>query len=301
MSPMRIIILLVAALAAAGAAFLVRNMSTQAPPPPPQPAAPVQPAPVQEVVEAPTTPVLVVTRNVKVGEMLTPADLDWTEWPDEQLNASFFTQDVTPEAVGEVSQSVVRTAMFENEPVLPGKIVKKGETGYMAALLEPGMRAVTVEISTVTASGGFILPGDRVDVLLSYDVELEQGDRDRRDQQRNRVTRPTTTVLMENVRILAIDQVFGDAQGTFAIGSTATVELPPREARLLIMAKRLGKVSLALRSARDANEGGPVAARTDFLLDVSPYGDADSNAGALNNRVTVYRSGEVSIEMPSGS
>lgn len=299
MSPMRIIILLIAAIAAAGAAFLVRNMSAEAPPPPPTIAAPA-PVQVQEIIEVPTTPVLIVTRDVGVGEVLNAVDLEWADWPDENLNVNFFSQDITPEAVNLVANSVVRQAMFENEPVLPKKIVKKGDTGYMAALLSPGMRAVTVEISTVTASGGFILPGDRVDVLLSYDVELEQND-DSFDRNEQRITRPTTTVLMENVRILAIDQIFGDASGTFAIGSTATVELPPREARLLVMAKRLGRVSLALRSLRDANEGGPTAARTDFLLDVSPYGDADRNSDTLNNRVTIYRQGEVSIEMPSGS
>ena len=299
MSPMRIIILLIAALAAAGAAFLVRNMSAEAPPPPPTMAAPA-PVQVQEIIEVPTTPVLIVTRDVGVGEVLNAVDLEWADWPNENLNVNFYSQEITPEAVSLVENSVVRRAMFENEPILPKKIVKKGDTGYMAALLAPGMRAVTVEISTVTASGGFILPGDRVDVLLSYDVELEQSS-DAFDRNQQTITRPTTTVLMENVRILAIDQIFGDASGTFAIGSTATVELPPREARLLVMAKRLGRVSLALRSLRDANEGGPTAARTDFLLDVSPYGDADRNSGALNNRVTIYRQGEVSIEMPSGS
>lgn len=297
MSPMRLIILLVAAAAAAGAAFLVRNMSQTPPASPPaaETAAPAEPAPVQvtEVIEVPQTPVLVVTRDLPVGELLTPGDFSWKEWPDKSLNVNYFTQDVTPDAIEQLAGSVVRTAMVENEPVLPHKIVQKGETGYMAALLTPGMRAVSVEISTVNASGGFILPGDRVDVLITYDVELQDGERT--------VSRPTTTVLMENVRVLAIDQVFSSGEtGQFAIGSTATVELAPREARLLVMAKRLGNVSLALRSLQDAEEGGPTMARTDFLLDVAPYSEGAGRNGT-GEQVTVYRNGALSVETPQGS
>ena len=142
MSPMRIIILLVAAVAAAGAAFLVRNMAPE--PAAPAPAAPVQQAPVQitEVIEVPQTPVLVLTRDVPMGYLLTTADFEWKEWPDATLNVNYYTQDIFPTAIDDLAGSVVRSAMVQNEPVLPSKIVQKGETGYMAALLTPGMRAV---------------------------------------------------------------------------------------------------------------------------------------------------------------
>ena len=292
MSPMRIIILLVAAIAAAGAAFLVRNMS-----PEPAPAAPVTPteqAPVQitEVIEVPQTPVLVLTRDVPVGTLLMPTDFEWREWPDATLNMNYYTQDIFPTAIDDLANSVVRTAMVENEPLLPSKIVQKGDTGYMAALLTPGMRAVSVEISVDNASGGFILPGDRVDVMVTYDLTFTEGGEE--------VTRPTTTTLMENVRILAIDQIFSDASaGQFAIGSTATVELYPDQARLLVLAERLGKVTMALRSLQDAVEGGPTLARTDFLIDVEPF--EESSGGPQRGEVRVYRQGGVSVETPEGS
>ncbi|MCI4645434.1 MAG: Flp pilus assembly protein CpaB, partial [Hyphomonadaceae bacterium] len=235
MSPMRIIILLVAALAAAGAAFLVRNMAPE-PAAPTQTAAPVEQAPVRitEVIEVPQTPVLVLTRDVRVGDLLSAGDFEWKEWPDTTLNMNYYTQDMFPNAIEDLTESVVRTAMVENEPVLPSKIVRKGETGYMAALLTPGMRAVSVEISVDNASGGFILPGDRVDVMITYDLVMGK------DEAGDNIVRPTTTTIMENVRILAIDQVFGDGTGNqFAIGSTATVELYPDQARLLVLANRL--------------------------------------------------------------
>lgn len=292
MSPMRIIILLVAAVAAAGAAFLVRNMAPE--PAAPAPAAPVQQAPVQitEVIEVPQTPVLVLTRDVPMGYLLTTADFEWKEWPDATLNVNYYTQDIFPTAIDDLAGSVVRSAMVQNEPVLPSKIVQKGETGYMAALLTPGMRAVSVEISVDNASGGFILPGDRVDVMITYDLTFTEGGQP--------VTRPTTTTLMENVRILAIDQIFSDAAaGQFAIGSTATVELYPDQARLLVLAERLGKVTMALRSLRDAVEGGPTLARTDFLIDVEPF--EESGGGPQRGQVRVFRQGGVSVETPEGS
>ncbi|MEO0467702.1 MAG: Flp pilus assembly protein CpaB [Pseudomonadota bacterium] len=293
MSPMRIIILLVAAVAAAAAALLVRNMANQPAPPPPAPVAPVQ---VTEVVEVPQTPVLVITRDVRVGTLLGPTDFAWMEWPDETLNVNYYTQDLQPNAAQDLAGSVVRTAMVMNEPVRPQKIVKKGETGYMAALLAEGMRAVAVGISTNSASGGFILPGDRVDILMSHTILVNQGNGDE--------NLPTTTVLMENVRILAIDQIFSEgAAGQFAIGSTATVELNPDDARLLITSSSLGTLSMVLRSARDAVPGGPLMSRQDFLVDIAPMDDSNPEEGPPTlgvPTVRVTRAGATSVETPAG-
>ncbi len=293
MSPMRLIILLVAAAAAAGAAMLVRNMSQQ-PPAPPAPVETAQSA-APQVIEEAKTQVLVVTRDMGVGELILPGDVEWREWPEAQLSINYFTQDIAPTAMEDAVNSVVRTPIYESEPLLPQKIVKKGDTGYMAALLTPGMRAVSVEISTDSASGGFILPNDRVDVLVTYNVELKDG--------KETYSRPATTAILENVRVLAIDQLFNSGD-QFAIGSTATVELEPSQARLMVMAERLGTVSLALRALRDAQPGGPTMARTDFLIDVLPFADAGSGsapAASKAEQVTVYRDGVPTIETPKGS
>ncbi len=285
MSPMRIIILLIAAGAAAGAAFLVRNMSQQPVAPAPVMAPPQQ---VTEVIEVPQTPVLVLTRDVAVGDLLFPTDFAWKEWPDETLNVNYYTQDVFPTAIEDLTNSVVRLSMVENEPVLPHKIVKKGEAGYMSALLTPGMRAASVGISVDRASGGFILPGDRVDIHITTDVDVEINGQTE--------SRPTTMTLMENVRILAIDQKFGEGTGgQFAIGSTATVELYPEQARLLILAARLGAVSMTLRSLQDFVEGGPTMARTDFLIDVLPM-DEVFEEGRDPDEVRIYRNGALSVD-----
>ncbi|MEM0985368.1 MAG: Flp pilus assembly protein CpaB [Pseudomonadota bacterium] len=292
MSPMRLIILLVAAVSAIAAAIVVRNITSS--PTVARPSATVQPTTVTEVIETPQTPVLVMLRDVRIGELLGPDDFEWRDWPDATLNPNYFTQDIAPTAIEDLAGSVVRTAMVEQEPVLPQKVVRKGETGYMAALLTPGLRAVSVEISADKASGGFILPGDRVDVMVTYDVELTDPVTEAVEM------RPNTTTIMENVRILAIDQQFRSSEsGQYAIGSTATVELEPEMARLLVMADRIGEVSLALRSLQDADDSGEAAwGRTDFLLDFTPYDEGRTLDGDSNDEgVTVYRNGSPSVEL----
>ena len=292
MSPMRLIILLVAALAAVAAAIVVRNI-TATPQSQTVPSATAAQQIVTEVIEVPQTPVLVMLSDVPVGTLLGPDNFEWKEWPDTTLNPNYYIQDLSPTAIEDLTGSVVRQSMVEQEPVLPHKIVRKGETGYMAALLKPGMRAVSVEISTDKASGGFILPDDRVDVLITYDIEMT-------DLVTGEIeNRPNTTVLLENVRVLAIDQLFrSEGGGQYAIGSTATVELEPRQAQLLVMADRLGDVSLTLRSLQDAIDSGEDAwGRTDFLLDFTPFdGDTLGDAGG-DEGVTVYRSGTSSVEI----
>ncbi|MEE2879704.1 MAG: Flp pilus assembly protein CpaB [Pseudomonadota bacterium] len=273
MSPIRLIILLVAAAAAIGAALLVRDMSGQST----QQAAPGEPIEIVREVEVSSTKVLVSRNDTRIGTLLTPDDFRWADWPEKALHGGYFTQEDHPGAIEELAGSVVKTALLAGEPIVGSKIVKKGETGFMAALLRPGMRAISVEISPETASAGFILPDDRVDVILTYEVELmtERGSSD---------TTMTRTVI-ENGRVLAIDQIFGEMDGTPVLtGSTATLELEPKQAELLAHASRLGRISLALRSVADANDNdGATLAATGLLT-------GDSGEG---NRVKVFKNGSV--------
>lgn len=273
MSPVRLIILLVAAAAAIGAAMLVRSMSGGS-----APAAPVsQPQVIEREVEVSSTKVLVSRYDMRVGTLLTPDDFQWSDWPEKAVHAGYFSQTNNPDAIEELAGSVVKTALLEGEPIIGSKIVKKGETGFMAALLKPGMRAISVEISPETASAGFILPDDRVDVILTYEVEVlgERG-----------VSATTSTrTIIENGRVLAIDQSFGEMDGQAVLtGSTATLELEPKQAELLAHASRLGSISLALRSVADADDNeGATTGRTELL-------NGDMGSG---NRVKVFKNGSV--------
>ena len=273
MSPMRLIILAVALVAAVLAAFLVRNLAGQTT---------VVQTPAETVeriveVEVSQQKVLVAKTDLRVGTLLTPDEFKWANWPDSTINPAYYTQEIAPDAMEILTGSVVRSAMFADEPVMPQKIVQKGETGFMAALLGPGNRAMTIEISPESASAGFILPDDRVDIILTQMIEFE-GDRDTQSQL-------VTSTIMENARVIAIDQTFGDVDGIPTLtGSTATFEVSQVQAELLANAARSGALSLTLRSAADAgfNEGEALANRL-HLNDIESGG----------RKVMIYRSNKV--------
>ena len=281
MSPGKIIVILIGLAAAAAAVFLARGVlsdnadeiqqqviATQAP------------------VEVPSTNVLVALRDMQVGETLSESDLGWAEWPDDIVQLNQITEDNQPEAISDFSGTVVRLPIFEQEALLPQKVVARGETGIMAALLAPGMRAVSIEISEESASGGFILPDDRVDVVLTHEVEFRTatGVED--------VIQSVT--VLENVRVLAIDQgISVEVESTTAIGATATLELSPTDVELLALAERKGRLSLALRSMSDA------ALQGDLVIS-----NAENIAGSIDQEssatVRIYKNGRVSSAGATG-
>ena len=276
MSPIRLIILLGAAIAAVAAAFLVRNMAQAGPS-----AAPAQTQTVVETREVSQTKVLVTRRDLEIGDLLSVEDMVWSDWPEKSVADGYRTEEDYPESIEEFAGSIVRVPMYRSEPVVPHKLVQKGDTSMMAALLPQGMRAMSVEISTESASGGFILPNDYVDVLVTYEVEYESNGK--------KVSQPTSSTIVRNVRVLAIDQMHvQDEEGRpVQIGDTATLELMPDEAELVALAQSIGEVSLALRSWSDAGESESREAFLEML----------SGGGASNGGVVVYRNGKASSGM----
>ncbi len=270
MSPLRLIFILLAVLAGVGTFVLMRSAlsgSADANGPVVQ---------VETEVEVSEVDVLVAVRDFRVGEVITPQDLAWAPWPEESANPEYLTLSANPDAFTDISGNVVRIPIFASEPILPQKIVERGDAGVMSALVNPGMRAVSVEISAESAAGGFILPDDRVDVILTHDVELLTG---------NGITEEIeSTIILENVRVLAIDQRVAQEDGVqTAIGQTATLELSPEDAGLVAFGERKGVLSLALRSLTDAALAGDVV--------TSRAGDLKSTS--TGGRVTVFRNGRV--------
>lgn len=252
MSPARIVILIVAAVAALGLAFIVRGMAT-----------PDRP----QVAEAPPKPVvqvLVAERDLPVGARLTAADLGWRPWPADALNETFVTDGAAPtlpakmpdkavqkaaraagdliapgSAIQAFEGSIVKEALAKGEPVVARKVVRAGQSGFMAVVLQPGMRAMSVAINAESAAGGFILPGDRVDVLQSRKPSEAGGGY-------------VTEVLMRNVRVLAIDQNIDPAKDAKSIvGGVATLEIPAADIEVIARGKAQGEMILALRSYAD--------------------------------------------------
>ncbi len=200
------------------------------------------------------TEVLVAAHDLNLGQQLTPSDVRWQPWPEGAITPAYFVKSQDAQAMQKAVGGTVRQNMLAGEPLTAQKVVHADGAGFMSAILAPGMRAVSVAITVETGAGGFILPNDRVDVILT-----SRGSGSSQQDSRT---------ILTNVRILAIDQTYREEGGKqVVIGKTATVELSPNKAEVLARASATGVVSLALRSLadidpkkteQDASQGGSI-------------------------------------------
>ena len=255
----RIVVLIIALSAGAVAAYLASGSDNK-------------PAPAEQVVQLPTVDVLVAKADIGLGQALTPNDLQWQSWPASTAGNTFIRRNDRPDATTQLAGSIARAPFIAGEPIREAKLVKADGSGFMAAILPTGMRAVSTEISPETGAGGFILPNDRVDVLLT-----------RREKNPN----PTATadivhseILLANVRVLAIDQAPKEKEGqNSVVGKTVTLELKPEQVPILAASRQGGVLSLALRSIADINQvdiGSDDRARALGSVNVVRYGVANS-------------------------
>ena len=183
------------------------------------------------------TYVLVADKNLPTGTLIKENLLTWQAWPDAKLHRSYLIKDENE--LSEMVGSVVRRAIAAGEPVSIGRLVKPGTRGFLAAVLRPGYRAVSLRINATSSISGLIFPGDRVDVILTHTVDAK---------------RVSETVLT-NVRILAIDQQTNDQTQAPKVGKHATFEVTPKQAEMFSVLTDMGKLSLSLRSlAKDQAE-----------------------------------------------
>jgi pilus assembly protein CpaB len=202
-------------------------------------------APVQPVAQLPTVEVLVAKNEIGLGQSLRAEDLQWQTWPAAAASGSFIKRGESPEATKQMAGMIARAPFIAGEPIRQPKLVRADGSGFMAAILPTGMRAVSTEISAETGAGGFILPNDRVDVILTRrDKNPEKGGPDIVNSE----------IILPNVRVLAIDQAPKEKDGQNAlVGRTVTLELKPEHAETLARARQSGTLSLALRSIADVN------------------------------------------------
>ena len=233
MGTTRIAILGLAIGAAVLAAFLAKGFLGK-----PEPTKVVQ-APKTETVE-----VLVAAKDIKVGGLMDRAAVRWQKWPVNVVSPGMISRKTDPDAIQKFESARARTAIFQNEPLNDRKVVYAGDSGFMAAVLPKGMRAIAVRVSVETGAGGFILPNDRVDVLLTSKATGSGS-----------ATRTFTDTVLSNVRVLAIDQSFAvNDKGEKIYDekiNTATLELDPRQAEVIALAETTGQLTLALRSMAD--------------------------------------------------
>ncbi len=254
MRGVRILILASASVAAMAAMWLMRGAIESRANVPVQIAAPQQET--KPVVEAPqTVDVLVAARDVPIGRTLSGEDVKWQAFPVEAASDYFYLKGEDEDAMDIVIGSASRASMRAGEPLSTDKVIDINGSGVMASLLRKGMRAVAVPISDVTGAGGFILPGDYVDLLLTRQIAIEEFNPTTGEIDRT-VTHNQTETVMETVRVLAIDQRLTEGNGengATAVGNTATIELNPDQVELISLTRQIAKqergfLTLSLRS-----------------------------------------------------
>jgi pilus assembly protein CpaB len=236
MKPARIVVLVIA-VAAGGIAALLAGRS-DLPPPAPAPVAQLE-----------TTDVLIANADIGLGNTVSAQDLRWQVWPTAAAGSSFVRKSERPDAINELVGSIARAPFFSGEPIREAKLIKAKGSGYMAAILPSGMRAISVDIVPETGASGFILPNDHVDVILTR--------RDRAAEKAAGVEVITSETVLVNVRVLAIGQAVEEKNGQRVVdGKQATLELTPRQAETLALSRQLGTITLALRSLVDFQSNG---------------------------------------------
>lgn len=226
----RKLLLLVGALLVAGvSAFMARSMFADGSAVATAAAAPAQPA---------GTEVLVATKPLPLGTIITADMLTFQPWPKDMVEQAYFLKGQTDPAT--LAGKVVRHTIIGGQPVTQGALIGPGESGFLAAALSPGMRAITVSVSATTSVGGFIFPGDRVDLVLTQDIGGEG------------TSLRAAETIVRNLRVLAVDQRVDDTATQAQVGSTVTLEVTPKLVEKISVAQGLGSLSLSLRSISDS-------------------------------------------------
>ncbi len=256
----RLIVLFVA-LAAGGVAAMLARGGNKAPEPPKAP----PPPPLA------TVDVLIAKSDLDTGQVVGAKDVGWQTWPAASTGSSFIRKTDRPDAIKDFVGAVVRTPVAAGEPIRDSKVVSSKPGGFLAAVLPRGMRAISMDVAPDTGAGGFILPNDHVDVLLTH--------RDKAAEKLSGIEKYVSETILRNVRVLAVDQTLGEKEGQkVVIGKTATIELDPHQAETLALARQTGTLSLILRSLLNSQsptpEGGEAKEESKTTVSTVRYGVA---------------------------
>lgn len=265
MNSSRLIILGVAVLAAIGAGYVASSMLT-----PPPPEVIVEQAPSAPAIEL--TDVLVLKQDVPMGSVVGDA-LAWQAWPADTVDERFIARKNEENALDELKGAVARVPLYAGEPLRRSKLIGEGQS-FMSSILPSGKRAVATQIAADTSAGGFILPNDYVDVIMT-----------RRAADPGQGEGFITETILKNIRVLAIDQAIQqDEEGrAVRVGDTATLELTPEQAEIITVAQQMAeRLTLALRPVSDAQD--PVESGGAYLI----------SGNGRRGTVRIIRSGEVS-------
>jgi pilus assembly protein CpaB len=299
-----LILLLVAVLLAGGTALLARSWLAAE-----RNSAIAEATPV--ALPTPAKSVLVARNEIKRGQILKPEDMVWQVWPEGGIDKNYVVMGGprTPESF---AGWVAKNPVGAGEPVTDAKVIAPGDRGFLAAVLRPGMRAISVPVTVTSGISGFIFPGDKVDLLLTYQVPSPPTTGD--DQKKNQYEHKAAATVLRDIRVIGIDQRLESKAGEAVVAHTATFEVTPKQSEGIALASEIGKVALTLRSlvpaegeaaagdkVADATAGSspdsPIVESATYTLDneISPLlpkrasGKADSSASVNSGVVTILR------------
>ncbi len=199
--------------------------------------------------------VLVAKVDLPAGSFVTPDQLAWQVWPSDSIVPTYLKKN--EHKAEDFSGSVVRSGLVAGEPITEAKLIKPNDRGFMSSVLNPGSRAVSVQVNETTGISGFVFPGDRVDVILTQSLSVpgEEGGKPRK----------ASETILTNIRVLAVDQRTDNQKPEAKVAKTATLEVTPKQAEMLALMSDLGRITLSLRSL--ASDQETVVAGPSFTWD----------------------------------
>ncbi len=250
--------------------------------------------PAPEAAAAQHAEVLVAARDLEVGHTLQADDMAWLRWPADAVYAGAVVR-ADRQAPADALQGRLMRSVAKGEPMLKSALVDDTKSNFVAASLTPGKRAVAITVEAGTSVGGFVTPGDMVDVILTYDVRFPDNDRVR-ESAGAIVTRSASETIAESLKVLAVDQN-AQKSAEAKIGRTVTLEVDPRQAETLALADNMGDLSLVLRGIGDKstvsslNKGKSVEPTTDLRTSHvmrELMGRQQNNSGQSGRIVRIY-------------
>src|SRR6266513_2835100 len=192
---------------------------------------------------APSKSVLIARADVRRGQILKPEDLSWQIWPEGALDKNYVVLGTrTPESF---AGWVARNPVAAGEPITEAKIISPANRGFLAAVLRPGMRAISVPVTLTSGISGFIFPGDQVDLLITYQVPAQNTAGSTGGYEHK-----AAETVLHDVRVIAIDQRLESKAGEAVVAHTATMEVTPEQGEIIALAGVIGTLSLILCSLR---------------------------------------------------
>lgn len=253
----------------------------------------------------PTVDILVATKRLETGVRLKAADVRWQAVAEDAVFPGSIAKSSEPDLKNlSVYGSPVRRPVEAGEPVTRQALIAdvKGAGNFMAANLKPGMRAVGIAVKPDSGAGGFLSPGDRVDIILSYTVRLTNATR---DAGATIVSRNASQTIISNARVMGVDQTSSEENRQAKIAKTVTVEVTREQAEILVLAKDMGKLTLVLRRLGETDTAETVTTpiTTDMTTSevMRKLSEAQRKSQTITNNVRVYSgSGVQNVPVRSG-